>query len=422
MERMTQTRKTPPEEDLTPYLDADKMGVPDSSESRLLDLVLQLPEWKFFILKVVFVCAVIAAVVAFVWPKSYTATARVMPPQQTQSSLSTAMMGQLGPLAAIAGNGLGMSKTATDVYLYVLRSRTVADDLIDHFGLIQVYKSKRRVDAQDELRDNTQFLSGKEGGISISVSDRDPQRAAEIANAYVEELRKLTQTLAVTEAGRRRIFFEREVQKAGDELSRAELGMKRTQEQTGILLLEPQSKAMIEGVTSLHAQVVIKEAQVEAMRNFATAENPDLIRAQSELAAIKSELARMEAGQVGTSVADVNLRKIPEKGLEYLRSLRELKYREALLEALIKQYEIARVDEAKDAAIIQVLDKAVPPEIRSSPKRSLIVGTAAFLAFFFAVAFALLMERGRQDHRYAERVELLKARLLAPLRSRAAAV
>jgi capsule polysaccharide export protein KpsE/RkpR len=313
-----------------------------------------------------------------------------------------------------------MGKTATDVYLYVLRSRTVADAIIDRFSLMQVYKSRRRVNAEDELRDNTQILSGKEGGISVSVSDRDPQRAADIANAYVEELKKLTQTLAVTEAGRRRMFFEHEVQSAGDDLSKAELAMKKTQEQTGILMLEPQSKAMIDGVTALHAQVVVREAQVQAMKSFATPENPDLIRAQSELAAIKSELTRMEAGQVGTSVADMNLRKIPEKGLEYVRSLRELKYREAVLEALIKQYEIARIDEAKDSAIIQVLDKALPPEIRSSPKRTLIVATTAFLAFFFAVMFALLMERGRHDRRYAERVELLKARLLAPLRSRAA--
>lgn len=387
----------------------------DEVQGSFIDLLLRLSEWKSFILKFVLISVMVGVVVAFVWPKRYTSTAKIMPPQQGQSSIASAMMGQLGqlgPIGALAGSNLGVSKSTTDVYVYVLRSRTVADDLIDHFSLMSVYKDKRRLDARDDLRDNSQISAGPEGGISISVSDRDPQRAADIANGYVEELRKLTQTLAVTEAGRRRIFFEGEVQKAGDELSRAELGMKKTQEQTGILLLEPQSRAMIEGVTALHAQVVVKEAQVQAMRNFATPENPDLIRAQTELAAIKSELARMEAGELGTSLADVNLRKIPEKGLEYLRSLRELKYREAVREALIKQYEIARVDEAKDAAIIQILDKGVPAEVRSWPKRTLIVTTAALLGLFLAVIFALAAERARRDPALLTRLQLLKFSLL----------
>lgn len=386
----------------------------DEVQGSFIDLLLRLAEWKLFILKLVLGCGIVAAVVSFLWPESYTSTARIMPPQQGQSSIASALMGQLGqlgPLGALAGSNVGVSKSTTDVYAYVLRSRTVADDLIDRFSLMSVYKDKKRVDARDDLRDRTQITSGSEGGISISVSDRNRQRAADIANGYVEELRKLTQTLAVTEAGRRRIFFEREVQQAGDELSRAELGMKKTQEQTGILLLEPQSKAMIEGVTALHAQVVVKEAQVQAMRSFATPENPDLIRAQSELTAIKSELARMEAGELGTSLADVNLRKIPEKGLEYLRSLRELKYREAVREALIKQYEIARVDEAKDAAIIQVLDKGVPAEVRSWPKRSLIVLTTMLVVFSLSVVIVLFSDRLKADTLLSARLQLLKHRL-----------
>ncbi len=424
MERTTQAHNTPPIEDVTLYSHPIRPGFSDYRiETSLLDLVANLPQWRFFIFKVVAVCAVIGVIAALVWPKSFTATARIMPPQQNQSSIATAMMGQLGPLAALAGSAMpGMGKTMSDVYLYVLRSRTAADDLIDRFSLMSVYKDKRRMDAEDDLRDNTQFTSGKEGGITISVVDRDPKRAADIANGYVDELKKLTQTLAVTEAGRRRLFFEHEVQQATDDLSRAEEAMKKTQERTGILLLEPQSRAMLEGLADLHAQIAVKEAQVQAMRSFATEENPDLKRAQSELAAMKSELSRLESGQVGSSssMADINMRKIPEKGLEYVRAYREVKYREAVYEAMTKQYEIARVDEAKDAAMIQVLDKAVPPEIRTSPKRALIVASAMFIGFFFATAIALLIERGRHDRRFAERMDLFKARLLAPWRSRAA--
>jgi uncharacterized protein involved in exopolysaccharide biosynthesis len=156
--------------------------------------------------------------------------------------------------------------------------------------------------------------------------------------------------------------------------------MKQTQERTGFIQLDSQARAIIESLTTLHARVASQEAQVEAMRSYATPENPDFIRAQNELAALRTELGRMEAGAGGASPIDVSMRKVPEAGLEYLRRLRDLKYAETLFELLKKQYEIARIDEAKDAAIIQVLDQAEIPEMRSSPKRTLIVVTATLVA------------------------------------------
>lgn len=402
-----------------PVLDQAKeplisVAVNHAPEGGFLDILLRLAEWKRFILIFVFGAAVLAAIAALIWPKSYTAKARIMPPEEHHSSIASAIMGQLGPLADMAGGGLGsmgLSKNAADVYIYVLRSRTVADALIDRFSLMKVYKSKMRVMARDRLRDNTDITSGTEGGISIAVSDHDPQRAADIANAYVDELKQLTQTLAVTEAGRRRIFYEHEVQVAGDNLAQAELAMKKTQEKTGFLMLEPQAQAMLEGLAGLQAQVAVQEAEVQSMRSFATDENPDLKRAESQLAALRAELSRVQSGKVGSSIADMDMRKIPEKGLEYLRALRELKYREAVYEAMTKQLEIARVDEAKDAAVIQVLDKALPPELRSSPKRTLIVLTVALLAFFLSVVIVLVAERIKADPLLAARLHLLRARL-----------
>src|SRR5205807_2879437 len=141
----------------------------------------------------------------------------------------------------------------------------------------------KRLEAQTEIQ------AGKEGVISIAVRDRAPDRAAALANAYVDELRQLTQTLAVTEAGRRRIFFEHEVQNTSEDLSKAELALKQTQETTGMLQLDSQAKAMIEAYMTLRAQVAAKEAEVESMRSFATAENPDLVRAQHELGALRAE-------------------------------------------------------------------------------------------------------------------------------------
>jgi tyrosine-protein kinase Etk/Wzc len=389
---------------------AESETVPEPRVSSL-ELLVRLADWKFFILKFVVIAAALAAVVSLLWPKSYTATTKMMPPQQGQS-ISSAMMSQLGPLAALAGKDFGM-RNQSDVFIYVLRSRSLADTLIDRFSLMSVYKDKRRTDARDDLRDDTQITTGKEGGILISVSSRDPRRAADLANAYVDGLQKLTKTLAVTEAGKRRIFFEQEAKKAGDELAQAEVAMKQTQERTGFIQLDSQARSMIESLTALHARVASQEAQVEAMRSFATPENPDLIRAQNELAALRTELGRIEAGVGGTSPIDVSLRKVPEAGLEYVRRLRDLKYAETLFELLKKQYEIARIDEAKDAALIQVLDPAEVPEIRSSPKRALIVLTVAIVALLIAVLIAFLVERAKQDPMSTARLQMLKSRLFA---------
>ncbi|HET9183691.1 MAG TPA: Wzz/FepE/Etk N-terminal domain-containing protein [Candidatus Angelobacter sp.] len=292
----------------------------DQAPKSFLEILLLLAQRRGFIFTFVFGAVVLAAIVSLIWPKSYTATAKIMPPQEHGSSIVSAIMGQLGslagPLAEMAGGdlaGAAVGKDSADVYIYVLRSRTVADALIDRFSLMKVYSVKMRVLARDRLRANTDIDSGDEGGISISVSDHDRQRAAEIANAYVDELKQLTQTLAVTEAGRRRIFYEHEVQLAKDDLATAELAMKKVQENTGLLLPEPQAQAMLEGVAGLQAQVAVQEAEVESMRSFATDGNPDLKRAESQLAALRTELARMQSGKVGSSIADIDLRKVPEK-------------------------------------------------------------------------------------------------------------
>ena len=377
----------------------------------MLELLIVLAKRKRFLLKAFVVGVLMATAVALLISKRYEATTRIMPPQQSQS-IATAMLTQLGPLAALAGKDVGLH-TASDLYIALLKSRTVADDLIKNFSLMQIYGEKNLVDTRKRLEAQTEIQAGKEGVISIAVRDRAPDRAAALANAYVDELRQLTQTLAVTEAGRRRIFFEHEVQNTSEDLSKAELALKQTQETTGMLQLDSQAKAMIEAYMTLRAQVAAKEAEVESMRSFATAENPDLVRAQHELGALRAEVGRFQRGQIGMSAADVPLSKVPGAGLEYLRRLRELKYREALFELLIKQYEVARIDEAKDAAIIQTVDKALPPEVqvRDWKIRSLIGLAVVVLALLGAAVAAFVMEafeRAKENSQYAAHLQLFK--------------
>jgi uncharacterized protein involved in exopolysaccharide biosynthesis len=382
----------------------------------MLEVLIVFAKHKRFLFKCLLLAVIAAVLIAVFLPKKYEATTRLMPPQQSQS-IANAMLSQLGPLAALAGKEVGLHSNS-DLYITLLKSRTVADGLIKNFSLMQVYGEKTLVDTRKRLEQQTEIQAGKEGVISVAVRNRDPERAAALANGYVEELRQLTQTLAVTEAGRRRIFFEHEVQNTSEDLAKAELALKQTQEKTGMLQLDSQAKAMIEAYMGLRAQVAAKEAEVEAMRSFATPENPDLVRAQHELGALRVELGRFERGQNAGSVADVPLSKVPGAGLEYVRRLRELKYREALFELLIKQYEVARIDEAKDAAIIQVVDKAVRPEIQLRDWRvRLLIGVAIALVLLLVGVIAMFVmeaiERAKEDSQYAAHLQLFKFYLSA---------
>src|SRR6266849_4331434 len=347
------------------------------------DHLIILAKRKWFIFKIAGSAFVLSVVISLLLPKTYTANAKIMPPQQNQSMGAVAALSQLGPLAGLAGAGLGL-RNPSDLYVAMLHSQTVADALVDRFSLMTAFKARLRIDARKRLEGLTEITAAKEGVISISVEDRDPRRAAELANGYVEELEKLTKTLAVTEAGKRRLFFEREVKMASDDLANAEVALKQTQEKTGLILLDSQSRAMIESLTSLRASIAAQEVKVQAMRSFATTENPDLVLAEQELATMRAQLDRLERGQGKRSVADVPMENVPTAGLEYIRKLRNVKYHEALFALLAKQYEAAKIDEARDALIVQQLDKATPPEKKSGPHRLLIVLTVTVVAVMVA--------------------------------------
>jgi tyrosine-protein kinase Etk/Wzc len=377
------------------------------------DSLIVLAKRKSFIFKFVGIAVILAIITVFLLPKTYTANAVIMPPQQNQSMALTAMASQLGPLAAMAGKDLGL-RNPNDIYIAMLRSRTVEDALIDRFSLMSVYSlygKKLRIDARHRLEDRTEITTEKGGTISIFVQDRDPQRAADLANSYVNELEKLTKTLNVTEASKRRLFFEREVKMQNEELANAEVAFKQTEEKTGLILLDSQSRAMIGSLTSLRAAIAAKEVQVQMMRSFATSENPDMVMADQELATMRAQLERVERGQGKRSIADVPLENVPTAGLEYVRKYRDVKYHEALFELLAKQYEAAKIDEARDALIVQQLDKALRPEKHSWPKRFIAVLVATILALLLAIMAAFYLEnleRANEDPQFAARLQLFQ--------------
>ena len=384
----------------------------------ILDLLIVLAERKRWIAQTTAAITVLAAAVVFLLPSRYTATAKILPPQQNQS-LSATLAGQLaglGALGAVAGGNLGL-KNPNDLYIGMLKSRTVEDSLVQRFDLRKVYRDSKMSDAEKDLEKASDIAATKEGFITIAVEDRDKKRAADMANAYVDELRKVMQRVAVTEAGQRRLFFEEQVEQAKENLAKAEEGLKATQQKTGMIQLDGQAKAIIESVVRLRAQIAAQEVQIQGMKSFATDQNPDLVMANQELAGMKTQLAKMERQQ-GVASGDVAIPtgSVPEAGLEYVRRLRDVKYYESIYELLAKQYEMAKLDEARQGAVVQVIDPAVEPDRKSSPKRGLILAAVMFVALLGASFWALLMESLRRlrevEPEQAERLMVLKGLLV----------
>ena len=377
-----------------PLHDASSWEAPgDGHEGSLLDFLTRLVYRKWLIAKVAGIAMLIGVLTCLMLPVRYTATTKIMPPQPTQSTASM-MMNQLanmgaGSLAAAAGGGLGL-KDPNDIYIALLNSRPVADAIIQDFGLAQAYHTKNMTAARNQLAHNTVVASEKGGFIAVSVTDTDRRRSAEIANAYSGGLRILTKTLAVTEASQRRLFYEDQLKQAKEALVAAEIAFQQVQQTKGLVQLDAQAKTMIESLAVLRAQVAAKEVELQAMRSYSTELHPEVALAERELSSLQAEAARLEQHNHSPGSGDMGLEDVPGAGLEYLRAEHELKYRQAMFDLLIKQYDAARLDESKDATIIQVVEPAIEPEHKSSPKRALIVLLSMSGGFFVGCLLVLL--------------------------------
>jgi uncharacterized protein involved in exopolysaccharide biosynthesis len=364
---------------------------PVADEISLLDLLIVLAKHKRIVVGVPFVAAILSASASLLLPNYYTGTTRILPPQQSASA-ATALLNQLGGafggLAGAAGGALGL-RNPSELYVGMLKSRTIADNLITRFDLGKVYDEDYISETRKRLAKETTISTGRDGIITVEVDDKDTKRAADLANGYVEELKKLTKVLAVTEASQRRLFFEQQLLQAKDSLTAAEITARQGLQKGGIAQVDAQGRSMIEVTARLRAQISAKEVQLGAMRTFAAEGNPELQRTQQELEALRRELSRNE-GSSATPAANMDANRA--SGLDNLGRLRDVKYYEFLYELLAKQYELAKIDEAKDATIIQVVDKAIEPDRKSRPKRSLIVIFVTFATLIGAVIWVFVRE------------------------------
>jgi len=379
-----------------------------TTEVSLLDISVLLVRDRRFILRFVAGAALLSIVISLVLPVKYEAKVVLMPPQPQTSSMASALLsglgsvgsvGSLGSLGSLAG-GLGSLgiKTQSDLYVSLLKTRTVEDAMIRRFNLMSEYRLKRMSDARKEFERRTTVLAGtKDNLITITLEDRNPERAAQLANGYVEEFRKLSASLAITEAARRRLFFEQQLQPAKENLAEAEEAMRKTQQTTGVLQIDSQARALIESAAVLRAQVTAKEVQIEAMRSYAAEDNPDLILVKQQLSALQKQLQQL-AGSDRDPGSDIILSKgrVTGSGLEFIRRYRDLKYHETVYELLTKGLELAKLDEARQGEVLQTVDAAVPPDKKSFPPRTVIVVLSTVIAFLIAIFWITAREAMRR--------------------------
>jgi tyrosine-protein kinase Etk/Wzc len=345
---------------------------------------------------------------------SYTAKAVILPPEQEQSS-GAVMMGQFGALASMTGLGgsLGI-KNPVDLYIGILQSRSLLDSMIKRFGLGE--HVKRMSDVRLSLLGHSSFLAGKDGMISISVTDHDPKKAAAYANAYVDELYRVNNRLALGGAAQRRLFYEQQLTQEKDRLADAEVALKKTEEATGVIAPTGQTENIIRQVAQLQAEITSREVQLDALHTSSTDQNPDVIRLNSELAGLREQLRGLESGTSKRAPGDISITtaNVPQAGLEYIRKERDVKYHQLLFDLLARQYEAARMDEAKAAPLIQIVDVAEPPDRKSSPYRALWALTGIALGFFLSLGWVLashIYRRMAADEEQGRRLAVLREEL-----------
>jgi uncharacterized protein involved in exopolysaccharide biosynthesis len=361
-----------------------------------LDLLLEIARHGRLIIGGGLLVGVLALGASYLIKPTFTSSTVILPPQQ-QQSLASSALSSLGALAGLAGGAAGGLRSPIDQYVAMLRSTTLADRMIDRFNLLEVYEETLRFDARALFWERSRVSAGRRDGlITIEVDDKDPKRAAEMAAAMVEEFRRMTSELVITEAQQRRSFFEKQVQATRDKLTAAQQALQSSGLTAGTLKAEP--KAAAEGYAKLKAEATAAQVRLQALLTNLTANAPEVQQQQSLLAALNAELRKQEAN-VSQQDADSG----------YIGKYREFKYQEVLFELFLRQYEMARLDEGREGGLTQVVDVAQVPEKKSKPKRAFIGLGASVAAGLVLLVFVLIRAQLRMSDASGEaRAKLAK--------------
>jgi tyrosine-protein kinase Etk/Wzc len=381
-------------------------GLNDGRDFALVDYIrVILKHWRLEVGLFLATCLV-TCLASLLLPKEYEATASILPPPENDpGSTLQALVGQSGAGALLGGllSGGGIK----DVFIAILKSRTMKDDVIKRFDLVKIYdytgSKTPMLKAREKLEKMTDIRVSKEGAISVTISSYDAQQSADMANFYVANLDRLNTSINVTDAGGSRIFLEKRVAEAQKALKEAEERLKDYQSRSKAVVLEGQVKAAIEGAAMLEGQIVAAEVQLKTLQTYATQQNPDVIRLREGIDEMRRQLKSMGYGkeaarssQVTSSgaMADFSmpLDSIPSTGLDLIRLIRDAKIQETIFTLLTQQLEQTKIAEAKDIPTVKILDRAVVPEWKSRPKVLLNTAVAALGSIFVGVFLAFFLE------------------------------
>jgi len=360
----------------------------EDDEIHLLELLRVVVRRKMLIVKICTVVALLSIAYSLTLKNIYTATSKYYPPQkETPIGSIASLIAQVGPLQGLGGLG-----GPGDLYLAITKSRTVADAVVKRLDLQKADGKNLSVEAARKAVTNAVKIEvGKDGIITVSAKNKDPQKAAELANAFVDETIKRSVELYLNKAGSERYFLEKRLESAKVDLKNAENDLKDFQEKHKTIKADAQASVAIEGIARLRAEIVGKEVQLATLRNSMTDESSDVKALQAGLSRLKSQMGAMTASGGGDTVIPAT-GNLPGIGLEYLRKLRDVKIQEAIFEQLSKQYEMAKINETKDSSSVQIIDEAEAPTRKSGPKRSIIVILSTFTAFIFSLGIIFIQE------------------------------
>ncbi|OGU16588.1 MAG: lipopolysaccharide biosynthesis protein [Geobacteraceae bacterium GWC2_53_11] len=377
----------------TPQASVSTVGV--------LDYAAILVKYRRLIIGFTLATTIITVIYALMLPNIYTARTMIIPSDDDKPSVS-ALMSQLGGLSGLAGGAIS-SKSTGDLYVTMLKSETVQDPIIDRFKLVDLYKAKFRGDAYRMLGDNSVISLGKNDGvITIEVDDKDPKLAADLANAYVEELGRLAAGLNMNGAGRNRLFLEKRIAETRADLSRAEDALKDFQSRNKSISVTDQAKATIEGLAQLRAQLAAQEVQLSTYRTQFSESSQEVKTAKTMVANLRTQIGKLE-GAGGKSSSIPNVGNVPQLGQVYLRLMRDFKIQEAVLEMLTKQNEATKLGEVKDITPFQVLQKAKVPDRKSKPARAKILQLVILVSLLVVFAVVIVLENvERMDEKTRE--------------------
>ena len=385
----------------------------DDDEIDLLDLLIVLAKHKKLILGLTTIFAVLSIAYALLATPIYQATTKILPPMAGKQSMAMSMMAQAG-VPGFAADALGI-KTPGDLVVGIVKSRTIMDILIDKFDLQTRYETENMDFTRIALSESTSAVAdAKTSLVSISIEDKDPAFAAQVANAYVEELQNFIQKLAISDASQQRLFLEQQVKETQVNLLKAENELTEYQKKTGILNAGQQASSLMSAIATFRARISAKEVELQAAETFASPNNPRIQKLRAEVKGLKEQIQKLEAQATEGSEESFNLSELPDAGMEYLRKMRDQKFYETLYGMLLSQFEQAKMAEAQEPAIIQVIDEAVPPQLKAKPNRKLVVVLATVLGFFLSIFMSFVMEffsRASDDPERLSKIKDLKYHL-----------